>query len=58
MKKKAILTLVACIISYAITVYVADAQMNPAGRGGFGGAMGRGFGRGQVTPPGPPAPVP
>ena len=67
MRKKTILTLIVCILLFAVTVYVADAQPNDAGRGsavrgntGRGGftGFGRGFGRGQISPPGPPAPVP
>ena len=66
--RRMIIILVACAMLCTVTVYVADAQTNPAargnaargntGRGNFGGGMGRGFGRGQITPPGPPAKVP
>ena len=40
MRKKATLILIACFMLCAVTVYVADAQPNPAGRGntGRGGA--------------------
>jgi lysophospholipase L1-like esterase len=68
MRKKTILKLIVCILLCAVIVYVADAQQTAAGRGnnsggntGRGGftGMGRGgFGRGQSSPPGPPAPVP
>ncbi len=72
MKKRIILILIACVMLCSVTVYVADAQPNAAGRGnavrgnagrgnaGRGGftGFGRGFGRGQSSPPGPPAPVP
>jgi lysophospholipase L1-like esterase len=68
MRKKTILTLIVCILLFAVTVYVADAQPNAAdrgnatrgntGRGGGFTGLGRGFGRGQASPPGPPAPVP
>jgi lysophospholipase L1-like esterase len=62
MKKKTILKIVACVMLCTVAVYVAEAQTDRAGRGnagrgGFGG-IGRGLGRGQITPPGPPAPVP
>ena len=63
MRKKAILILIACVMLCSITVYVADAQTDRAGRGntgrgGFGGFGGMGFGRGPSAPAGPPAPVP
>ena len=63
MRKKAILILIACVMIFSATVYVADAQTNRAGRGsntrgGFGGFGGMGFGRGPSAPAGPPAPVP
>ena len=72
MRKKTIFTLIVCILLFAVTVYVADAQPNAAGRGNTGqagtrggntrGGMMGGRGRGgfgfQATPPGPPAPVP
>ncbi len=71
MRKKTKLTLVLCIILSALMVYTAWAQPDATStrggrgnsRGGFNGAFGGnfgrgGFGRGQITPPGPPAPVP
>ena len=60
MRKKAILILIACVMIFSATVYVADAQTNRAGRGSNtrGGFGGMGFGRGPSAPAGPPAPVP
>ena len=70
MRKKTILTLITCIILCALMICEVQAQMGPSGRGnasrggatrggtnrgGFGGNFSRGFGRGQITPPGPPA---
>jgi lysophospholipase L1-like esterase len=63
MRKKTILTLVACVMLVAAAIFTAQAQTGPtapsgADRGGFGAGMGRGIGRGPAVPPGPPAPVP
>ncbi len=60
MRKKTILTLVICAMLIASSVCVAQNQSTRGGaargtRGNFGGM---GFGRGQMTPPGPPALVP
>lgn len=63
MKKKTMLLFAAFVMLCAAAVNVASSQPTDAGRGntGRGGATRGGFtgmGRGQVTPPGPPAPVP
>jgi beta-xylosidase len=56
MKKNVITILVACALTGATAVCVAQTQRGPAGPGRAG--FGRGFGRGMFSPPGPPAPVP
>jgi len=53
MKKQTLLTLVTCAFLSATTVCSVHAQAGNGPRG-----FGRGFNRGPVAPPGPPAPVP
>ena len=64
MNKQTLRTVLICAVVSTTTVFSALAQPGPAstnaaapGGPGRGGARG-GFGRGQVSPPGPPAPVP
>jgi len=71
MKKETVLTLVACALFGAAAVCDVWAQAGsaapagaapgsaaPGGPGAARGGFGRGFGRGQFSPPGLPAPVP
>ena len=63
MRKKTLLTLTICAMLGALTLYSTQAQTERGARSGRGtatrGTFGRGMGRGfQLSPPGPPAPVP
>jgi beta-glucosidase len=63
MNKQTFLTLFTCTFLSTATVCEILAQTSPAAPGaaapgGPPGGRGRGFGRGQFVPPGPPAPVP